>query len=197
MKQFSKIIWIWLVLIPVSGCMSVRNASTEIARSEKEVIVIFWAKNVNRVAMIRGVSSDGEFKPNREGFAANIRPENGYVVTQLPETTGDVIYAITQFQIKAGGESYGDCGWKQALTFEGRGGKVIYLGDLDFQAVGKQVSFQHSNNIENARLFVDSNYPKLRGQVEYAEPKVLPHAKVDCDNRAGYEYHIIYLPRRR
>ena len=193
--QFCKLISICSVLILALGCMAVKNSSSDIVSSEKVVTVVIGAKDAHSVAMIPGIASSGEFKPNREGFAANIRPENGYIVTQLSEKTVGVLYAITQVQIRAGGVSFGDCEWKQALTFEGNGGKVIYLGDFDFSTHGKQLTFEQSNNIENARSFIDSNYPKLRGRIEYVEPKLMPLTRTDCDNRRSYDYHIIYLPR--
>ncbi len=197
MTPTSKILWFWPVVALLSGCMTVNNASKEVSSSDSEVTVIFGAKSAFRVAMIRGVSSGGEFTANREGFTANIRPEDGYVVTQLPETTGGLLYAVTQFQNERGGEVFGKCEWKQALTFEGQGRKVIYLGDLNVRANGEQIDLEHSNDIEGARLFLNSHYPKLSGQVEYAEPKLLPYAKSDCDSRKASGYRIIFIPRKR
>jgi hypothetical protein len=177
--------------------MSVNNASTDVSSSSSDVTVVLGVQNVHRVAMIAGIASDGEFKPNKEGFAANVHPEGGYVVVQLPARSGKTVYAITQVLPAAGGKSFDDCGWKQALAFEANGGKVVYLGDLNFHVDGQQLRFEHNNDIEHARLFIDANYPKLRGLVEYVEPRVLPHAKADCASRRGYEYRIIFLGRRR
>lgn len=184
-----------MIAIALHGCMAVNNSAPGISKSENDVTVIVGVKHAHRVAIIAGAIANGKFTPYQEGYAANIRPTDGYVVTQLPSRQGR--YAITRVLIQAGSESFGDCEWKQALTFSADGGKVVYLGDLDFRVSRSQLTIEQSNDIEGVRQYVNSNYPMLKGLVEYDEPILMPHAKANCEDRKNSQYQIIFLPRRR
>lgn len=176
--------------------MSTQNASPNITNSANEVTVVFKARSIHSVAIIAGVETNGEFKPFREGFAANIRPDAEYVVAQLPVRTQDSRYAITQVMLKAGGTAFDVCSWKKALAFPSYGGRVIYLGDFNFRENNRQLAVEHSVNIESARSFIDGKYPNLRGLTEYVEPVLMSHAKTDCESRAQ-QYQIYFIPVRR
>lgn len=187
---------LWLTVVLVCGCIQMRNANPDSVNSESEITVVLSAPNIKFIAMIAGVEADGEFKPFREGFAANISPDAGYVVTQLPARATGTRYAITQVILKEGGQVFNDCLWKQALTFPSHGGEVIYLGNFSFRENDSQLTVEQSNDFEKARAFMDSRYPNLRGLMKYTKPTLMRHAKADCVSRSR-QYQIIFLPAKR
>jgi hypothetical protein len=177
--------------------MSVRNASPGISNDENAAVIVVGVKKGQAVVFTAGKILSDQFKPDATGFAAHIRSEDKYIVTQQPERSGGFGYAITQVQLVFGGEVYGQCNWKQALAFEVKGRKVIYLGDIDFSLVGGKISVSFGNNIEQARAFIDANYPKLSGLLEYDKPtQINVSPRDDCNQTIVPYYMPIYMYKK-
>jgi len=91
-------------------------------------------------------------------------PVNHYVIGRAK---ADTVHGIVSVRID--GEWYHVCGSARSPTFTVAEGKVIYLGDLTFEAKNGQLRFQLVPDLELARLQIGLEQPELAAQLEPGE----------------------------
>ena len=104
-------------------------------------------------------------------------PDGGFVVARV--RAGDVLAltSVTAVDDKnVATRRFEACGGIRSIVFNApsSGGKVLYLGDVDYQMAGDKLSPRYTSNIDAAKRYMDSNYPAFKGRMEQWSYKVHP-----------------------
>lgn len=158
------------------------DASAAAVGAGETVFVIGVAPARTRIAVSPGTVKDGKFHQDASAAGFQGNPERGFIVGK---TEAGKALAITGVQwigpgeIKLARPSFTACGGAVTMVFEAPTGKVVYLGDLEFDYAEKKLSVRHQHDLAFARRFVAQNYPGLKDRLEAQKFLVLP-AVADC-----------------
>lgn len=121
---------------------------------------------------------DGRFY--RHPFSSAVfvgAPEGGFVVARV--RAGDVLAVTNVMAVNDRNmvtRRFQACAGIRSILFNApsSGGKVLYLGDVDFQMSGDKLSPKYTSNVDAAKRYMDNNYPAFKGRVEQWSYKVHP-----------------------
>lgn len=190
-----KILLICFLSIVLCACGTpvAKNNPSSPARGES--FYVFGLKPANyKVQIYPGsLSADGTFKLNQFLSATfNSVADQGYAVGK--SKAGSVL-AITRVFVKEEGRfldpSFVPCGDANTVVFTAAEGQVAYLGDIEYLFNGSNLEIRRSNNIEDARKYLEENYPKLAPLLQQGEPR-LAKTNLPCSSTI---YVPVYLPR--
>jgi hypothetical protein len=165
------------------GQVATTAAAVEAVGADETVFVIGVAPARTRLAVSPGTVKDGKFHQDASAAAFQGNPERGFIVAKT--TAAGKALAITGVhwvgpgELKLARPAFVACGGAVTMVFEAPTGKVVYLGDLEFDYADKKLSVKHMNDLAFARRFVEQNYPALKGRLEAQKFKVLP-AAAEC-----------------
>jgi len=172
-----------LICLLLSSCVTMSNLEKSKATiSESEGIIVLGIKPGYRTGIKLGDIQNDSFvySPNLPVSANIIPDESGYIVTKLKATTTNQRYAITQL-LPSGftGSRLGPCDGASTVTFNVKGGEVIYLGEIDFGRVRAKPKAQYSSNFDQATNYIKSNYPDLvkhlnKGEITFTNVSNMP-----------------------
>jgi hypothetical protein len=183
----------------MTGCASVFQLDENArAPSNDESVVILGVSNEHYHVLIfpGSIDKDGTFSQSliRPATVAG-KPRNGYLVGRA---SADDVIAITAVVYHDNpdtaffGSKFTPCADAKTMTFKVPHGKIVYLGDVDYQFVGRQLRVNYYDDLEKAQKYIDSSFPALKGRVEHIAPNFNPTGKA-CDS---FNYMPIYIPRR-
>jgi hypothetical protein len=117
-------------------------------------------------------------------------PKNGYIVSSA---TGNdhVAFKLIELYSKDRESIIAQrriCRGQKAPIFYLPSGTVVYLGDINFVFKNGKIEYDITRNFENAKLFIDKNYPNLRGKLRQTNMKIL-YSSTPC-----YEPQVGYIP---
>lgn len=184
----------------LGGCTSMGrlDADTKAPSNRESVFVFGVTPDNHRIYVFPGHVEKGMFFQNQFRPAAVFgAAKNGYVVGKA--AAGDVL-AITSVRVVREatdtlGEDFTPCGAAKTIVFEAPRGGVIYLGNLEYQFAGTELTVRYGQDFQAARNYIDANYPALKGQLLQATFQLLPVA-TGCSAVGGTIYIPVYLPRR-
>lgn len=167
-----------------TGPTSVGQVDTSAAAvgADETVFVIGVAPARTRLAVSPGTVKDGKFHQDASAAGFHGNPERGFIVGK---TAAGKALAITGVhwvgpgELKLARPAFVACGGAVTMVFEAPTGKVVYLGDLEFDYAEKKLSVKHQHDLAFARRFVEQNYPGLKDRLEAQKFLVLP-AAAEC-----------------
>lgn len=170
---------LFLGLFVISACTSIGRLDKDaILESDKESIFVIGVAPENyRISAFPGRIKDGRFHQNQFRPAAVFgAAEDGFVVGKA--TNGDTL-AITNIRVAEDkgsilGLDFVPCNDNKTMTFSIPGGKVLYLGHVEYQFKGEKLMVRYTQNLELAKKYIDQNFPNLRGRLQSWEYQLLP-----------------------
>lgn len=175
----SKTIFVMVFFILCNGCTSVGRLSkeTSINLDKESVFLIGLAPENFRISVFSGNVKDGRFDQTQFKVAAVFAAaEDGFIIGKA--SVGEKL-AITNIRIVNAksslfGVDYEPCKDAKTMTFDIPRGKVLYLGNVEYEFVGNELMAKYSQDLESAKKYIDENYPKLRGQLVPWKYELLP-----------------------
>lgn len=180
---------LWLVGIGLTGCITYGNLDKNATLDKKanEAIIILGVHPRYRVAIGRGLITDGKIKIGNGGFATlNTFPEGGYIVDKVPAASFPDEYHIALILPEGIGgfvPMYSPCGDEKAISFAAPAGRVVYIGDINFSAADGQLEIDYSMNPGAARQFLVRQYPQLAARLESLSPQAFPFIGSTCTSQ--------------
>lgn len=186
-----KVIFLLSMTLLLSACTSMgRLAKDARLDSDKEsVFVIGVAPENYRISVFPGSIKDGRFHQNQIRSAAVFgAPENGFVVGKA--SVGDTL-AVTNIRVVKDksdvlGADFTACNDAKTMVFNIPGGKVLYLGNVEYKFGNKQLTVKYRQDLDSAKKFINENYPNLRGRLQSWDYQLL-QTNASCTN-------TIYVP---
>jgi hypothetical protein len=93
--------------------------------------------------------------------AADVAPEDGYIVIDLDATTAITEYGITLVAPIDSDYVYWACPDRRTIAFQVPPNRAAYVGDVHFETKSNAIGTQLSFDAERARRFVERRYPAL------------------------------------
>lgn len=147
------------------------------APSNTEAVVVHGMKQAEfRYVFVKGKIENGMFENNMRGGVLIDKPVSGYLVGKIE--AGDVIALTgagrTEKQDNGPNHFGVRCG-KPIRVFTVPGGKVSYLGDVEILSLTQDGEFriQYSDKFQNAKSYIDSNFPALKDRLEPVESQTV------------------------
>jgi hypothetical protein len=175
-----------LLLAAVGGCgiqFSNLDRSAKVTRQAGEAIVVLAVQPRSRVSLFEGQSRGGDWTCKSLFNIANVYPESGFIVLKLEPRTGDKNYGIGQVLPDGiGGDSFIVHRGAVVPSFHAPPGKVTFVRGIRLARDGRRMSVEpdESTTVEDARRFLQSNYPALAGDVADDDPLVFLRADGGC-----------------
>jgi hypothetical protein len=168
-----------VVLALVGACTSMGRLDKEAGlESDRESVFILGVAPENyRISAFPGSVKDGRFHQNPLRPAAVFgAPEDGYVVGKAAAGDTLAITFIRRVKDKDSilGADFAPCAENKTMTFAIPGGKVLYLGNIEYEFAGKALNVRYSQDVAAAKKYVDEHYPRLRGRLEPWKYDLLP-----------------------
>ncbi|WP_157365559.1 hypothetical protein [Zooshikella ganghwensis] len=162
-------------VIFVAGCAGLPNFSnlkSGYKLSGKDAIVVMGVFPRYRIGVQPGHFKNGKWERDEMKFlAANIFPENGYIVTKLSPLSDDGAYVIDQVLpegIGAYTPRFVACNGTSMVAFNSIEGRVIYVGDFEFYSASEVLRYAHDFNLIKAKESLSKHYPSLAEALELA-----------------------------
>ncbi|GAA5445178.1 hypothetical protein Misp06_03375 [Microbulbifer sp. NBRC 101763] len=190
MKYLLRLIVVTLFITALSGCISFSNMSKDSSYSDlgEDSVIILGIKPDFRVHIYKGEELDYGWEMNNVAVTLNTFPEGGYIVAKLSPRSDGINYGVGGVLPEGiGGQLYMPCGGKETMTFEAPAGKVVYVGSLEFVGSNGSKSFKVTNDFDDAKKYLEQEYPSFSKHLEYSEPAILKVANISCTR-------TIYIP---
>ncbi|KPJ91598.1 MAG: hypothetical protein AMJ53_11275 [Gammaproteobacteria bacterium SG8_11] len=165
----------WLLLfffLPLVGCATQLKKNEPVGLDETVFVIGIKPAEFNPI-LFPGYIRDGKFHlyTTRNGYGNN--PEEGYMITKVKP--GDLL-GITKVLIKRGsfGPTFKMCGNKKTLVFKVPKGKVVYISDIRYEEHKGYITFEYADKFNEAKEYIDREYPALRNRMEKWEYELLP-----------------------
>lgn len=185
----------------ISGCASLDfgrvGKDVLLPSSEHSIIVLGVAPSDYTVSIFPGQMKDEIFNQSLwKSAAISGAPIDGFVVAQV--TSGQTLALLKTYRVDKDGSGipftlFEICGKEKTMVFEVPKGKIIYIGDIQYKQLEKQVQTRYGQNFESAKRYIDSHYPNLRDRLELGKVDLIP-TNVPCTTTLTIP---IYLPARR
>jgi hypothetical protein len=115
-----------------------------------------------RVQVFEGDNDGDKWLRNPMMTTLNVHPEDGYIVAKVRPRSGGKNYGVGGILPEGiGGDLFFPCAGRKTVTFEAPEGKVVYVGNINYERNGKGVSFEVSSDISAARAHLQQKYPLL------------------------------------
>jgi len=185
-------------LIVVSSALAVGCATRPVgviderssAPSKTEAVVVHGMKqSAFHYVFVKGKIENGMFHQTKSVGVLIDKPNNGYLVGKIE--AGDEIALILVLRTERQNNepiSFGlGCGMP-VRVFTVPGGKVSYLGEAAISiAKNRELWVMYSENFQNAKSYIDSNFPVLKDRLEPITSQIVPYK---C--QPTYQYYMIY-----
>lgn len=197
MKLVKTPVAVALILLSGCGAMSTLDPN-EATISDKASIVILGVQPRFRIGVSAGNGLTQTWRPT-SGFHANAFPEDGYLVLKLTPTKEGASYGVTQVLTKDFGLAipprYTACTGRATAAFEAPAGKVIYVGDLEYEVKGDSLRFSYGKSPERLREMLGKKYPALADKWESGEIYFPTVENLDCGPLHGTI--PVFIPGRK
>lgn len=185
-----------VIFLPACTSLGILDKNANFPTKNESIFILGISPSLYRISVFPGELVENKFKQNSFSPAAvHGIPENGFLIGKAAEgevlaimnigalNTKDDVLFVPQFR---------PCEGARAMTFTVPGGKVIYVGNVEYQRDGSRLRPIYSQDLESATKYIDANYPNLRGKVELWKYELIP-ALGSCTQTV----HVpIYLPSR-
>jgi hypothetical protein len=185
--------------VTFSGCKSLGrlDGSVQPPGAHETYFVIGVKPDNYHVMLWRGQVNDGRFgKLLMKGSAVFGGPIEGYVVGKAD--AGDVLAVTDVFRYSSPSGIYPThytfCGDAQTEAFKMPGGKVVYLGSLEYDYATGGLAAMSYSDLEDAQKFMAKNYPALAGKLETVRGEKVKPPGACVANVMSIP---VYIPRSR
>ena len=160
--------------IPVVGCApmtGVLDEKVEVRPGESIFVLGITPRNyyvvVTRTEVEGGVQQRRQFE-SAYGFANVVgRPTDGFVMWK--GGTNQLFHIVRAKFLEHEDHGLGPevlpCGDVTTRVYSAAGGKVVYLGDVQFSREGSSFKETFGDRFEAAQLYMDQRFQQLRGQL--------------------------------
>ena len=191
MKYFTLIIYLITIFIILSSgsCATLSNLehSHSFLKGNNYSILVIGVEPRYRIHISRGCDMEQKWKLlNEFGAAANVFPEEGYVVVKLRPRNGKENYGIPSIMPKGisgvfGGNIFKACNGNLVPVFELPPDQVVYVGHVKYiKTEDDKLTFGISKNFTAAQEFIDMHYPNLSKDLIQGEITLKEIMNVDC-----------------
>lgn len=163
----------------LSACVSLgrldKNAT--LSSGQKSVFVLGVAPENFRLSIFPGSIDDGRFRQSPWRPAAIYgAAKNGYLVGEASagETLAITLVQVVKDKDSIFGQHFVPCRNGKTMAFRIPRGRVIYLGDVQYEVAGGHLGMKYSQDIDAARKYIREYYPRLRGRLEPWKYRLLP-----------------------
>ena len=185
------------IALVVSGCSSFNfgRVGKDVAApsTEYSILVLGVSPSDYTLTIFPGQMKDGKFNQDQlKSAAISGPPIDGFVVAQVP--AGQTLALLRTYRVNKDGTNIvgslvGAWGAASTMVFEVPQGKVLHMGDVRYQPVGKRVQVEFGKNFEAAKAYIDSQYPALRGRLEPGTFELVP-TTVPCTTTTTVPIYI-------
>lgn len=165
----------------LSGCgtKSVLRPDANQQPSSEESIVVFGLNPHHTIHVVPGVKLPAGFERGAiDTPLVNGESTDGYLVAKL--RPGQLMGLVTAFKTQGnegnflGTRAFTDCGnWVLVLEVP-RAGRMYYVTDIEYTAVGLKLNARYGNRIGSAADYLNTKFPQLRGELEQLKFEFLP-----------------------
>jgi hypothetical protein len=174
-----KILCILCVLIFLGACASVGKLDKSVALNvgSESIFVIGVAPENYIISIFPGTVKNGEFNQNVTRSPSFLgHPDGKYIVAKA--SAGEIL-ALTRFAVAKDKDSNVGprirfCEGMETMSFEVPAGKVIYLGDINFEESGDRIKMNYTSDIASAKQYVDREFPNLKNRLESWKYQMMP-----------------------
>jgi len=158
-----------LIVLSSGGCGVMSNLEKDhtFVKGNNYSILVIGIEPRYRVHVSTGCDKGEKWKWVGEwGAAANVYPEDGYVVIKLKPRYGMENYGIQSIMPKGmsgvfAGHHYKACNGKLVPVFELPPDQVVYVGNIKYACKNKKLMFKVGQDFAAAKEFIKKNYPNL------------------------------------
>jgi hypothetical protein len=166
-------------LVALSACVSTGRVEQDAAPpAEDHTYYVLGLSPANiRIMLFKGDVANGTFVQNRLVPASFVGTAvDGYVVgaTHTGNTLGVTLVQVVDGPDEIFGPGFVPCGGAMMVVFTAEGGNVVYLGDARFERSGRGLAPHFSYDIEAARAYLKSHFPKLADKLQQGRYQLLP-----------------------
>jgi hypothetical protein len=153
---------VFACVIACGGVTHNLSRTEAIRPSQVKGILILGVSPAHQVQINIGTNvSDAIWQRDASSPAADLAPEDGYIVIDLDATTAITEYGITLVAPIVSDYVYWACPDRRTVTFQVPPNRAAYVGDVHFaiepDAIGTRLTF----DAERARRFLQLRYPAL------------------------------------
>jgi hypothetical protein len=182
----------------LSSCATVGQVDQNITlKSNEESIFVMGVSPANaKILMFPGEIKNGEFAQDKWRNASFWgAPVDGYIVGRATSKELLAITGVTLLKENTAfyGQQFRPCNGVKTMAFNVPGGKVAYLGHVDYEVEGNTLKVHYSKDLAVAKKHIEAKYPELRGKLEQAEYELRP-ASISCIDKTVIP---IYIPSRK
>lgn len=199
----------------IAGCSGAAGSNvkqgTNQAQDNASTIIIYGINPAYKTQAFKGSPSDKGWTPYafpglQPANVIRTAPKDGYIVATVPSLEASQKYAIARVTI--GLSIFQLCSEKTVYTFSAPAGKVIYVGDVNYELTkitgpsssSTMVQFNddekykaerpvitptYSDDFAKAKNFIASKYPALLNRLEHAPWTQTTWAKTEVDPSNG------------
>ena len=161
-----------IVFLTSCGISENIKPGADISLDEASAILVLGFSPDYRIHLLRGSLENNVWtRPGIDVPEVNIFPTNGYVIVKVKPTTPTNALGIGAIYLDYTG--YGPCQDSISPVFELQGGSVNYVGHLSYAYKGKTLKYQSSIKNEEAKAYLEANYPSLARSLVYNPMRML------------------------
>ncbi|MFC4159943.1 hypothetical protein [Chitinimonas lacunae] len=170
-----KTLFISLTGLLLSGCAGTYIDKNTVPNWTDESVIVFGAPANYHFLMSSGSLEDGQFIRNWVVAKNTVAAfsQNGFTLNKIkaPDT---LALTVASAWSGRGQEIFTPCGSQKAPAFHVPAGKVLYFTHFDFRISGKRLVTDYSQHFEQAKAYVESAYPHLKGRLEQGQFELVP-----------------------
>lgn len=173
---------------PITGVL---DEKVEVRPGESIFVLGITPRNYYVVVTRTEVEGGVQLKPGFEyvsaSGSANVvgRPTDGFVMWK--GGTNQLFHIVRAKFLEHEDHGLGPevlpCGDVTTRVYSAAGGKVVYLGDVQFSRDGSSFKESFSDRFEAAQLYMDQRFPQLRGQLVRGASQVVKTRR-PCEQRS-------------
>jgi hypothetical protein len=189
-----RVIVLFLLTLMLSGCGAPLRKG-DITLGEDDAFYIFGLKPSNTKVQVFSGYLDNEGRFHQDALANatfNGKADQGYAVGSAK--AGSVL-AVTRVFVDGVNSVFRPffvpCADAKTVSFTAAKGKMIYLGDFEYQFNGDKLDVKYGTDIDAARRHLEANFPNLAPHLEQGKVNFVP-TSLPCTFTI---YVPIYLPR--
>lgn len=163
----------------LSGCgtASVLRPDASHQTSNEESIVVFGLNPNYTIHLVPGEKLPAGFKQSAMlGPVVNGGSTDGYLVAKV--RPGQLVGLVSVIKNEEGNvfgaQAFTACGNRALVLEVPRGGKMYYVTDIEYTAIGTRLNVRYTSRMTGAAEYLQAKYPQLRGELEQLAFDFLP-----------------------
>jgi len=187
-----------LALAACTGGSIVRPNSAVVASADESIVIIGVSPADFNVIATPGEIRSGLFdmkswsRPTIYGY-----PQGGYLVARAKAAEPLAIIGIIQNDHPLRPTRFTPCGDTQTHSWDVAAGKVLFLGNFEFEREGATIRVTTRFDVDGAKAYLRQHHPGLESRVEAAPSTMRATTRLCSSETIGSNIYWTSPPRRR